>query len=521
MSSANETFDAIVVGLGAAGCFAAKELTESGLRVAAIDAGRLLDAADLPRDIAPASILGKFSPWRHRVQSRSVSFHPRIEHLYVDDRANPYRTRGGDPFLWIRGRQVGGRLHTWARMALRLSDADFQRVRADGFGAPWPIGLGELAPHYDAVEEFCGLRGAHDCIATLPDGRLREVTTLGPAARLFAERVEARWPKRRVIPPRVLMQDIEPVPAPLRAALATGRLTLVPDAPVARIVAEGDRAVGVEIVDTAAHRTSVIRADRVFLCASSIESVRILLNSGRAGHAGGIGNRHGMLGRYVLDHNFVVGTGPTPDEYRARIGAGVTRASSPLDLGSDIDFYVPDFSATLDDRRFVRGFAIQGRIFPDQWGMGVFGEMLPHHRNRVTLARRRDAFGIPTVNIRVRRRDNDRRMIATMKRELTNLADAAGLPIAMPFPSLFRSLLWKAVGPEVGVMHLGVAIHETGGARMGDDPETSVVDPHNRVWDMPNVYVTDGACFPSTGCQNPTLTIMALTVRACRLAVAE
>lgn len=522
MTRDGQHFDAAVIGLGAAGCWAVKELTEAGLDVVALEAGKVLTDRDLPRDLPPAGLWSKLS-LRRWVQSRSVSFHPAVGHLYVDDRRHPYRTRGGDPFLWIRGRQVGGRLHTWARMALRLSDADFTRAEADGHGRPWPIRYRDLAPYYDRVEEFSGLRGARDGLPGLPDGQLREEAELTPAAALFCERVEARWPGRRVIVPRVLAPDIGPTPAPLRRALDTGRLCVLSEAPVGRIVLDrtGERAVGVEYVDAGMRERRVVSADRVFLCASAIESVRLLMNSACPQHPGGIGNRHGLLGRYLLDHNFVVGQGPTPAEYRERMAADVPRRSSPLDLGADLDFYVPDFSATLEDRAFVRGFGIQGRIFAEQWGMGVFGEMLPHEDNRVTLSERRDAFGIPVVNIRVRRHDNDLRMIEAQKRELRAIADAAGLPIKMPLPRLLRALLWRAVGPEVGVMHLGVAIHEAGGARMGDDPAASVTDPHNRVWDVPNVYVTDGACLPNTGCQNPTLTIMALTARACALAVGE
>jgi choline dehydrogenase-like flavoprotein len=519
VAAADEQYDAVVVGLGAAGCWAVKTLTEAGLRVAALDAGPQLQSSDLPRDLPPAGVLAKVSPLRRWIQSRSVSYHPRLEHLYVDDRRHPYRTRGGDPFLWIRGRQVGGRLHTWARMSLRLGPEDL--ARGSGPGEPWPIRYEELAPYYDLVEDFHGLRGARDGIASLPDGRIRETVALSAAAELFRARVEARFPARRVIAPRVLEQDIDPVPAPLRAALATGRLRLIADAPVIRLSLHrsGERAVGVEYLDQAAGRSATVRADQVFLCASTIESVRILLNSRGTRHPGGVGGNSGLLGRYLLDHNFVVGAGPTPDEYRQRMPAPGARVSSPLDLGADLDFYLPDFTPSLAERRFERGFGIQGRIFPDQWGMGVFGEMLPDRDNRVSLARRVDALGIPTVNIRVRRRGNDLRMIEAERRELAAIAAAAGLPLRMPFPGWIRGLLWRAVGPRVGVMHLGIAIHEAGGARMGEDRRRSVTDPRNRVWDCPNVWVTDGACLPSTGCQNPTLTIMALTARACALAV--
>ena len=515
------SYDAVVVGLGAAGCETVSVLTAHGMTVAGLDAGGFLSPRDLPAELEPSPLWRRWS-LRRFVQSRSVSFHPRLEHLYVDDRDHPYATRGGDPFLWIRGRQIGGRLHTWARMALRLSDADLQRAAVDGQGACWPLRYADLEPYYDAVEDRHRLRGARDGLPGLPDGKVAQRAELRPAARQFRQRVEGRWPERPVIAPRTFERDADPRPLGLRDALATGKLTVVADAPVARVLLDqsGRRAIGVEFVDRTRRR--VIRGDRVFLCASAIESVRILLASHSAAHPAGIGNRHDQLGRHVLDHNFVVGTGPTPDEYRDAIADDDGRVPcSPLDLGSELDFYMPDFSATLHDRDFVRGFAIQGRISRDTWGMGVFGEMLPHPDNRVTLARRKDAHGLPTVNIRVARRANDRAMIDAQKRELRAIAAAAGLPIRMPVPAPLRRLLWRAVGPEVGVMHLGIAIHEAGGARMGADPERSVLDSHNRVWGVPNVWVVDGACLPNTGCQNPTLTIMAIAARAATLAAID
>lgn len=514
-------FDAAIVGLGAAGCWAAKVLAGHGLNVVALDAGRLLSSRDLPVTVRPAGYWSRILAGRRWVQARSISFHPRISHLYVDDGRNPYTTRGGETFLWIRGRQVGGRLHTWARMALRLSDRDFRRAESDGKGQPWPIGYRDLVKYYDEIESFHGLYGSRDGLEAVPDGLVSEPGAFTAPAAMFKRRVEARWPERRVILPRILKAPTDPLPAPLRDALGTGRLRLITEAPVARVLLNpaGDRAVGVEFVDVAARRTSRVSADRVFLCASSVESVRILLNSRCAAHPAGVGNDRGLLGRYLLEHNLVVASGTTGDEYRRLASSFVPRPTHPLDLSSELDFYIPDFSETLGDRSFVRGFGIQGRITPEHWGMGVFGEMLPDPDNRVTLSGRMDACGIPIVNISIRRGENDRRMIATQKRQLRDIAEAAGLRVEMPLPGLVRWLLWRAVGPEVGVMHLGVAIHETGGARMGDDPRMSVTNPRNQVWEVPNLYVTDGACFPSTGCQNPTLTIMALTARACDLAL--
>lgn len=521
MQPRNKHFDAIIVGLGAAGCWAAKVLTENGLRVVALDAGRMLSPADLPRDVKPTSHWRKFLFGRQWIQSRSISFHPRVRHLYIDDKRNPYRTRGGDTFLWIRGRQVGGRLHTWARMALRLSDADFERGGSDGRGQSWPIRYRDLAAYYDRIETFHGLRGSRDGLPDLPDGQVSEQGEFTEPAALFKRKVEEHWPERRVIVPRTLRNSIDPIPAPLRCALQTNRIDLITEAPASRVLLNdaGDRAVGVEYVDGQNRRLSTVSADLVLLCASSIESIRILLNSRTSRHPEGIGNDHDQLGRYVLDHNLVVATGSTGEEYRELSSSWKSRPFTPLDLGSELDFYIPDFSPTLRDRSFTRGFGIQGRITPTDWGMGVFGEMLPHRDNRVTLSNKKDPFGIPVANIALRRRENDLNMIETQKRQVGLIAEAADLRIEMPLPRILRGVLWKAVGPRVGVMHLGVAIHETGGARMGLDAKTSVTNHRNQVWGVPNLLVTDGSCFPNTGCQNPTLTIMALTARACDLAV--
>jgi choline dehydrogenase-like flavoprotein len=346
-----------------------------------------------------------------------------------------------------------------------------------------------------------------------------EPGTFTEPAALLKRRVETRWPERRVIVPRKLRDKIEPIHSPLTYALQTNRLQLITEAPVARLLLNkaGDRVQGVEYIDVKTHQKATLTADLVFLCASSIESARILLNSSCSQHPAGIGNNNGLLGRYLLDHNFVLGAGCTNEDY-ARL-PWVPRHSTPLDLSTDLDFYIPDFSCSLKDRDFIRGFGIQGTVSPTHWAMAAFGEMLPHPDNRVTLSGRVDAFGIPAVNISMHRHDNDKKMIEAQKRQLLSIAEAAGLELKMPLPWVLRGMLWKAVGPEVGVLHLGLAVHECGGARMGADPRTSVLDHRNQVWDVANLFVTDGACFPNTGCQNPTLTIMALTARACELAV--
>lgn len=520
MTDPRRQFDAAVVGLGAAGCQAAHELTARGLDVVALDAGRMLETRDLPEEFEPPRYLRKELFGRRWVQARSVSFHPRIQQLYVDDRSNPYTTRSGDTFLWIRGRQVGGRLHTWARMSLRLSQADLKRADEDGWGQPWPLDYADLEPYYDRIETQYGLRGARDQLAELPDGRVTEEERLQQPALHLKDKVEARWPERRLIAPRTLRNATRPEPIPLTLARESGRLEILTDSPASRILLDeaGKRVVGLEAIDTRTGDTRSLRADRIFLCASAIESVRLLLLSRSSHHPAGIGNAHDQLGRYLMDHNFVVGTGPTGPEYRGFADSWRQRAYTPLDLSCELDYYIPDFSASLASRGFLRGFGVQGKLTPTDWGMGIFGEMLPQKDNRITLSRRKDALGIPVPNIALRRGENDRLMIRSMQEQLREICAVGDLTLSLPLPGWLRGIAWKAVGPEVGVLHPGLAIHETGGARMGSHPENSVTDERNRVWGVEELYVTDGACFPSTGCQNPTLTIMALTARACDFA---
>jgi choline dehydrogenase-like flavoprotein len=458
---------------------------------------------------------------------RCPAYDARTRRFFVDDRENPYTTPPDKPFNWFRGRQVGGRLNTWARVVVRMSDLEFKGARDGGGGVDWPIGYADLAPCYERVEAFLGVLGSADGIASVPDGVFRGPFEMTAAERAFKQAVETAFPARRVIAARVAIDDEGPVPAPLRAAERTGRLVMRNDAVVSRIVVDEEtgRATGVEFVDRIGKTRREVRARAVVLCASTLESVRILLNSAGTRHPNGIGNSSGRLGRGVMDHVLLGIGGPSAGSARGDSLPGGDTARS----GGSTGFYIPQVSrAGGQGRQFKRGYAMQGGIGRGpSWYLMAHGEMLPRDENRVTLSpNRRDAWGIPAAHIEVAWSDNEMKMIEDASLTLRQVAAAAGLTVRVP-PSgglldglAFRAFKRRLQAPS-GAFLPGSAIHELGGAAMGDSPATSVVDSWGRCWDAPNVFVTDGACFPAGCSQNVTLTIMALTVRACGRLVSE
>jgi choline dehydrogenase-like flavoprotein len=488
-------YDAIVVGSGATGGWAAKELTESGLRVALLEAGPLVpEAAPSPDPLADAR--------RQQVQARCYAYEQDTAHLFVDDLENPYGCPEDAPFAWIRSRLVGGRLNTWGRTSVRMSERDFKAASHDGIGEDWPISYADLAPHYDRVERFFGVCGRAAGCEQMPDGRFAEPPPLSSAERAFAARVERRWPTRKVIPARIART---PAAALIEAAQATGRLTLLPDSVAGRVLLDRGRAAGVAFVGRLSGREEEVRAPLVVLCASTIESTRLLLNSACEEHPDGLGNSSGSLGHYLMDHTYGIGIdGVAP--WRWRPGAG----------RSSYGCIVPAFrNVTEPAEGFIRTYGVELQVEAPPGGrlagmrarrsgtawMRAFGEVLSSFENHVAIDPGRvDAWGIPTVRIECRYGENERRMAADQHRCLEEMAAAAG---------------WEVEKSEAELGPPGLSVHEVGTARMGSDPASSVLDPHNRCWDVPNLFVTDGACFTSGGWQNPTLTMMAITARAC------
>lgn len=522
-----EPFDAIVVGSGAAGGFAAKELCERGLRTLLLEAG---PAIDVTKDFPPpaeggASKIRLLSRAKavlggQAVQARCMSFSPLTRRFFVNDRENPYVATRGAPFNWYRGRQVGGRLHLWGRNALRLSDHELKAASFDGFGHDWPLSYADLAPWYEKVETFLGVAGTRAGIPNIPDGVYERPHTLTNAERRVLADLAAKWPGRPATTARIVKHNPRRVPLPVLAAQATGRLALRSNAVVSHVTVDpaDGRARGVVVIDRESGRESEEPGRVVVLCASTIETLRILLNSKSPRHPRGIGNHSGRLGHYITDHVMVFEAGPhEPLEPSTK--------ADPYDFGEQTGIYVPSFRNTADGPRekdFLRGYSLLGsvgRIEPG-WFFMAIGEMLPRYENFVELdARGKDAWGIPVARIHCAHGDNEKAMVRDMHASLAALARDCGLKTShLAREGLVSRLVYRMASSLVytkeGALVPGSAVHETGGAAMGDDPETSVLDPLNRCWEAQNVFVTDCAAFPTAPFQNPGLTIMALSARA-------
>lgn len=523
MSRSDSTYDAIVVGSGAAGSWAAKELTEGGLKVVLLEAGRALDLArDFPDDAAAGAIgtasraISALSG--QPVQAQCAAFYETTKQFYVNDRQNPYTTPRGKRFLWYRGRQLGGRLHTWSRHVPRMSDNEFKAASLRGYGTDWPLGYDDLAPYYDIVERTLGVHGARAGIAGCPDGQFIGPAKTTKAEEEFLVRLQRRLPGVPVTYGRTVQYDTDRIPLPLRLAIRTGRLDIRTDAVVHRLLVDGrsGKATGVEFVDRISRAPRAVYGKVVVLCASAIESVRILLNSRSARHPYGVGGSSGQLGHYVCDHVTYAQNGRTAD---------ADAEPAPREDGFDFaatGLYIPNFCAD-EATNFDGGYGIQigiGRGKPT-WSLYALGEMQPRFENRVTLDPKvEDAWGIPVARIEVSHSQNDIDMVAHMKRRLPEIAAAGGLPVGtnddLGRRHFALRMLRSRIFTDSGAYWPGAAVHESGGARMGDTPDNSVLNRYCQCWDADNVFVTDGACFVSSGYQNHTLTMMALTVRACR-----
>jgi len=540
----NQHFDVIVVGSGAAGSFAARELTGRGLQTLLLEAGPNVTPHDFkadprgPRaagiqlwDRAMAAVSGQ------PIQSRVTFFGKQTRHLFVNDREHPYSTPKDAPFLWLRGKQLGGRLHTYGRMLLRWSDYDFKAASRDGFGIDWPIGYADLAPYYSRVENFLGIYGRSEQLESLPDGDFIGQAWLTGAEEHFRQAIQTKWPDRRATTWRYMPPNAKRIPQPLLAAQKTGNLTLRTDAVVRRVMADevSGRATGVEFIDRVSGTVEQVHADVVVLSASPIETVRLMLNSTSRQHARGLGNSSGLLGRYFMDQmpNLIMGTVPG----RAGWQADPTVEPDPF-YGVSGGVYVPRYE-NLERRsntNFARGFAYQGTIGrtftashrPAKFAFVGYGEMLPNPENTITLnPARKDAWGIPIPHITCAMSENEKEMLLEQMRSIREMVEAAGMQVEFSGSSLKFEEAGAGAFPDddpisrwffrknfKASMAMGAAIHECGGARMGSDPSNSIVNVNNQCWDAPNVFVTDASCFASGGCAGTTLTIMALSIRA-------
>lgn len=534
-------YDALIVGSGAAGSFAARELTAQGLKVLLVEAGPEIG----PKDFDPSKKRARPSPINiteraiatlggQPIQSRAAFFNGLLRRFYVNDRHSPYTTPKDAPFNWFRGRQAGGRTHTFGRVLLRWTDDDFKSQSRAGHGVDWPISYADMVPFYDEVETSLGLYGNVDRVESLPDGKYLAPAKLSPAEQHFKASVESRWPERRVISWRSIAPEPTRVMRPLREAKETGHLTIRYNGIVRRILTEGGRATGAEIIDSASKAVSVVHAAHVVLCASPIESVRLMLHSASADHPTGLGNSSGTLGRYFMDQVPMLAMGIYPP-----VTDWARDDSQPPDPFYDPSggVFIPRFDAQGDPA--TRGdFDFQGTVgrFPVAPGDPAsllffgFGQMQPHADNRITLdANKRDRWGIPVPHIRCKMQPEDCALLARQEEALLETVNGAGGQIeflgsprgmqewgrgAYPGANPLARFLFRRFFHKVMVM--GAAIHETGGARMGERPETSVLNQWSQCWDVPNLYVTDASGFAGSGVSGTTLTVMAQTLRACR-----
>jgi len=546
-------FDAIVIGSGITGGWAAKELTQKGLKVLMIERGRLIEhVKDYTTEMkAPWEMPGRGFADVHTypVQSQGRDFDEWTQSHFVNDLENPYQTDPDAPFNWIRSYQLGGRSLVWGRQSYRWSDVDFGANKLDGHGVDWPIRYRDLAPWYDHVEEFIGVSGSKENLPQLPDGHFQPPMALNVVEQSLKQKIEKTYPERRLIIGRVanLTQPKEgrapcqyrsicgrgcsygayfsTQSSTLPAARATGNLTLLTDHLVERIDydAAKRRVVGVSGFDVKTRTRFAYRARMIFLCAGSFNSVGVLLRSATNEYPSGLANSSDVLGRYIMDHaNTLSAMAPIPG-----FEGHTTFGNRPTGI------IIPRFRNVSErDSRFTRGYSYQGGAYQSSWPRGAtrpgigkalkadlrtpgpwkfalvgFAECLPRAENRITLdPTAKDSSGLAQLRIRLKFGSN----------EAALLADAAEQAKAMLGLSGAREILSFATpGPP------GTAIHEMGGARMGLDPGTSVLNAHNQAHDIPNLFVTDGACMASSACQNPSLTYMALTARAADYAVTQ
>jgi len=550
-------FDAIVVGSGITGGWAAKELSEKGLKTLVLEAGRNVVAEEDYVEHVPQWEM-KFRGMGDRrklaeeqpIQSTCYACDEWSSKFFIKDSEHPYTTDAGKPFRWIRGRQVGGRSITWGRQSYRWSDLDFEANLRDATATDWPIRYADLAPWYDYVEEFAGISGEALGLSQLPDSKFLPPMQLNCAERFVRSELAKHFGGERVLTigrAAILTQDhldragchycgpcergcitrsyFSSLNATLPAAEKTGRMTLRPFSVVHSVIFDANtrRAAGVRVIDAQSKATVEFRARVVFLCASTLESTRILLNSATSEFPNGLANSSGELGHNLMDH--VNAGGAT---------ALISGNEDRLEIGRRPNgTYMPRFRNVKSKHQdFLRGYGFQGGGHREGWNRGIiepgfgadfkkalsrpgpwrfsffgFGECLPNHKNYVELDKQKlDAWGIPTLKIHCAWGENELALRKDMAKTATEMLDAVGA---------------KNIQPFVRDDPPGFAIHEMGTARMGREPQTSVLNAFNQAHDVKNLFIADGAAMVSSSCVNPSLTYMALAARACDYAVSQ
>jgi choline dehydrogenase-like flavoprotein len=548
-------YDAIVVGSGISGGWAAKELTEKGLSVLLLERGKniehikdYINAQKGPWEYPHRGGRTREMERRYPVLKRDFPLNEKNLDWWASDEESPYTEV--KRFDWYRGYHVGGRSLMWGRCSFRWSDLDFEANVKQGLGTDWPIRYADIAPWYSHVEKFAGIAGSREGLAQLPDGEFQPAMPLNCAEQLVADRLTTKFDgKRRLISSRTANLS-QPLPgrgscqyrdacwlgcpygayfstqsSTLPAAMKTGKLTLKPFAIVHEVLYDKtkQRASGVRVMDAVTNEVTDYEAKVVFLCASTLNSTWILLRSATEIWPGGLGSSSGELGHNLMDHHFRVGAQGRVEGLDDKYYYGNRPNPS----------YVPRYRNLFGDKRpYLRGFGYEGgagrdgwsravaelgvggafkdkAAEPGQWSIGgtAFGEMLPNHENKVTIDEtKKDKWGLPVLKIDCAIGENERLMRKDMANDMAEMLEACGI---------------KDVSTYDNEYYPGMGIHEMGTARMGRSPKNSVLNMHNQVWDAPNVFVTDGSCMASTACQNPSLTYMALTARAADFAVSE
>jgi len=551
------TYDAIVVGSGISGGWAAKELCEAGLKTLVLERGRLIDPAqDFPnmyKESWDFEMHGSLTPedrQRHYKGIRTGFLGEANKHFFANDEENPYTEV--KPFLWVRAHQMGGRSQLWGRQSYRWSAIDFEANAVDGHGVDWPIRYKDLEPWYTYVEKFAGISGEALGLPQLPDSHFLPPMELNCVEKDIKERIEREYPGRHMIIGRVahLTEAINgrgqcqyrnkcgegcpfrayfsSVNATLPAAEATGNLTIRPFSIAHSVIYDEatGKASGVRLIDAETGEMMEYFSRVIFLNASTLSSTRILLNSTSNRFPNGMGNDSGELGNNLMDHTYRIGAmgifdGHADKYYKGRRPNGI---------------YIPRYwninEQTTSDK-FVRGFGFQGGAYRKGWGRGSnvedfgaefkdslindpgpweffitgFAECLPYHDNKVTLdTDNLDKWGQPTLAIDCDWKENELALNKQIQEDAVEMLEKVGLKDIVGFDNKHEP---------------GFGIHEMGTARMGRDPKTSVLNGTNQIHAVPNVFVTDGACMTSNSCVNPSLTYMALTARAADHAISE
>ncbi len=552
----NNVYDAIVIGSGISGGWAAKELTQKGLKTIMLERGRNVEHI---KDYHANEDLWQY-PHRggrtremeenYPVLRRDYPLNEKNLDFWVNEKESPYTEV--KRFDWYRGYQVGGRSLTWGRQSYRFSDLDFEANLKDGHGTDWPIRYKDIAPWYSYAERFAGIQGNRDGLDVLPDGEFMPAIPMNVVEKDLAARLKQQYGGTRhfinsrsaniTVPHegRINCQFqnqcwlgcnfgayFSTQAATLPAAMKTGNLTLRPFSIVTRILYDKDtkKAKGVEIIDAETNQTYEFYAKIIFVNASAFNSTWVLMNSATDVWEGGLGSSSGELGHNAMDHHFRLGARGIVEGYDDKYEFG--RRPGKL--------YVPRFVNVPGDtkkRDYVRGFGYQGgagrgrwsgsveemsvggawkdaMLEPGAWSInfGAFGEILPYHENRIFLDKdKKDKWGLPILAMDMEIKENEKKMRPDMMNEMKEMLESVGVKDVKTYDNGYG---------------FGQGIHEMGTARMGTDPKNSVLNKHNQVWDALNVFVTDGACMTSAACINPSLTYMALTARAVDFAVEE